>query len=193
MADSSRPPAPEPLRLVQDFVNTRDVEYGTDRLADCAGLAGWLREQSLPGGGGPVTAADVRAATGLREALRALLRANAGAELDPAAVARLNSAGERAPLQLRLDARGGAALVGGGEGVEAGLGRILAAVYAAMADGSWGRLKVCRSSACEWAFYDRSRNRSGQWCEMAVCGSRHKVRAFRERHGPAAPAPGHTP
>jgi predicted RNA-binding Zn ribbon-like protein len=50
-----------------------------------------------------------------------------------------------------------------------------------MADGSWARLKACRSQLCKWLFYDRSRNRSAVWCSMAVCGNRTKTRAYRAR------------
>ncbi|MGH2778535.1 MAG: CGNR zinc finger domain-containing protein, partial [Actinomycetota bacterium] len=32
------------------------------------------------------------------------------------------------------------------------------------------------------AFYDHSKNRSGKWCTMRVCGNRAKTRAYRERH-----------
>jgi predicted RNA-binding Zn ribbon-like protein len=183
---SERAPAPGSLRLVQEFVNTRDVESGADELASPDGLAMWLGREDLPGAGGTVGAGDVTAAIELREALRAVLRANSGAAPDPAATALVNRAAERAPLRLRLDPNGGAQLeeaAGDGRaGVEAALGRILAAAYTGMADGSWRRLKVCASDDCEWAFYDRSRNRSGHWCDMAACGSRHKVRAYRARH-----------
>jgi predicted RNA-binding Zn ribbon-like protein len=48
-------------------------------------------------------------------------------------------------------------------------------------EGKWGRLKVCSNDACQWAFYDRSRNRSGKWCTMEVCGNRMKARTFRQR------------
>jgi predicted RNA-binding Zn ribbon-like protein len=58
---------------------------------------------------------------------------------------------------------------------------LFAAVAAAMADGSWSRLKACRRHACRWAFYDHSRNRSGTWCSMAVCGNRVKVADYRRR------------
>jgi predicted RNA-binding Zn ribbon-like protein len=34
---------------------------------------------------------------------------------------------------------------------------------------------------CQWLFYDRSRNRSAVWCQMAVCGNRIKTKAYRER------------
>src|SRR3712207_8580100 len=45
------------------------------------------------------------------------------------------------------------------------------------------RLKACPWDSCQWAFYDQSRNRSGVWCNMAVCGNRAKVAAHRsEEH-----------
>jgi predicted RNA-binding Zn ribbon-like protein len=50
-----------------------------------------------------------------------------------------------------------------------------------MADGTWDRLKACAADDCHWAFYDHTRNRSGRWCSMAVCGNRAKVERFRER------------
>jgi predicted RNA-binding Zn ribbon-like protein len=43
-------------------------------------------------------------------------------------------------------------------------------------------MKACAlHDSCEWAFYDWSKNRSGTWCDMAVCGNRAKARAYRER------------
>jgi predicted RNA-binding Zn ribbon-like protein len=62
------------------------------------------------------------------------------------------------------------------------MGRIVAAVYAAMADPEWRRLKLCGSSTCRWAFFDRSRNQSSRWCTMASCGNREKARRFRKTH-----------
>ena len=58
--------------------------------------------------------------------------------------------------------------------------RIAGRACGGMLDGSWTRLKACLDTGCGWAFYDRSRNRSGQWCDT-TCGSRHKVRAYRAR------------
>ncbi|HKI92714.1 MAG TPA: CGNR zinc finger domain-containing protein, partial [Gaiellaceae bacterium] len=62
-----------------------------------------------------------------------------------------------------------------------GIGVVLAAAGEAMADGSWQRLKACRSDSCRWAFVDNARNRSRQWCSMSVCGNREKARTFRRR------------
>jgi predicted RNA-binding Zn ribbon-like protein len=182
-----RAPAPGSLRLVQEFVNTLDVEDGRDLLADRFGLQKWLQEQGLATSGSRPSALDVATAAELREALRALLRVNSGGAPAPEAAALVNRLSARAPVRVELGADGGATLRGaGGTGVDAGLAAVLAAAGTAMLDGGWARLKACVDPDCGWAFYDRSRNRSGQWCDMAVCGSRHKVRAYRsrQRHTP---------
>ena len=74
------------------------------------------------------------------------------------------------------------------DGVDGALGRLLAIVAAAQADGTWERLKACPWDTCRWAFYDHSRNRSGVWCSMAVCGNRAKVQAFRARQERSRPS-----
>ncbi len=179
-----RAPAPGSLRLVQEFVNTLDVEDGRDLLADRNGLETWLHEQGLAEADSRPSERDVATAAELREALRALLRVNSGGDPAPEAVAFVNRLSARAPIRVELDADGAATLQGAaGSGVEAALAAILAAAGTAMLDGSWPRLKACVDPGCGWAFYDRSRNHSGRWCDMAVCGSRHKVRTYRSRQG----------
>jgi predicted RNA-binding Zn ribbon-like protein len=165
-----------PLRLVQLFDNTVDLEHGREWLATPADLAAWLRERGL-GDPGPVDAAGLDRALALREALRALLRANGGEPVDAAAVAVVNRAA--AGVSVRVGPEGGAALEVAETGVDAALARIVAVVLAAMLDGSWRRLKVCRQ--CRWAFWDGSRNRSAAWCSMQLCGNRTKTRAYRRR------------
>ena len=83
---------------------------------------------------------------------------------------------------MRFGASGTARLQPTAAGVDGALGRLLGIVAAAMADGTWSRLKACRANDCRWAFYDRARNRSRHWCSMAVCGNRTKARAYRARH-----------
>ncbi len=167
------------LSLVRDFVNTLDREAGADELADADGLACWLRARGL--WSAPPTESDAAAARELREALRDLMRANNGCEADPAAaVAVLDAASRREGLQVRFDT-GGIRLAAPAGGV----GAVLGAAGEAMADGSWSRLKACRSDSCRWAFVDSARNRSRQWCSMQVCGNREKARAVRRRHGAA--------
>jgi predicted RNA-binding Zn ribbon-like protein len=179
--ESARTPAPEPLRLVQEFVNTLDAEEGRDLLAERETFSAWLREQGLAAAGPPPGERDIAAARELREALRALLRVNAGGDPEPGAAAVVNRMSSRAPVQVEVGPDGAATLHGGGLAAA-----VLAAAGSAMLDGSWTRLKACLEPGCGWAFYDRSRNRSGHWCDT-TCGSRHKVRAFRarRRHTPA--------
>ncbi len=72
-------PAPGSLEIVRSFVNTLDVDDGIDSLARPAELAAWLTVQDLAGEGAQklrATAADLRRAIELREALRAHLLAH---------------------------------------------------------------------------------------------------------------------
>jgi predicted RNA-binding Zn ribbon-like protein len=66
------------------------------------------------------------------------------------------------------------------------LGTVVAAVYDAMHDGTWSRMKACRNDGCRWAFYDHSRNRSGAWCQMETCGTQAKMRTYRQRRAQRA-------
>ena len=187
MTDADPNPAPGSLLLVQEFVNTLDIEEGTDAIDTPERLRSWLVAHGLAAASARPSTGDVARAADVREGLRALLLANNGAPLDERAVRRLNRAAAEPHLRLRVAAGGRAVLQPvAADPAGAALGTILAGVYAAMADGTWARLKACRSDECRWAFYDLSKNRSGHWCSMAVCGSREKVRAFRARH--ATPA-----
>lgn len=174
-------PAPGRLALVQRFVNTVDLELERDLAATPEGLAGCLVELGLMQAGDPATEADVVGGQAVREALRGLLLANHDQRLPyPVDLATLNQAAARARLRLRFQAGGAPRLEPEAAGTDGALGRLVAIVSAAMADGSWSRLKACRADSCRRAFYDHSRNRSGAWCSMAVCGNRTKARRYRE-------------
>jgi predicted RNA-binding Zn ribbon-like protein len=183
--EAGREPPPGQLRLVQDFVNTLDSDNGLrqiEHLTDPAALERWLRSRGLIGRGTRIGTAELARALRVRAGLRALLLANNGLPLDPAAVPALNDASERAHSAVRFADDGDAELVPAGRGLDGAIARLLAIVASSMADGSWERFKACRNPDCEWAFYDGSRNRSSRWCTMAECGNRAKARAFRERH-----------
>ena len=170
------------LELVRDFVNTADLEDGEDELADTRRLQHWLLSHGLAQVDDRATEHELEAAREIREAIRELLRAQNGIEVDlDAASAILDRASRETDLAVRFQ-DGAIRLVPGDAGVAGGLGRVLAAVGLTMADGSWRRLKACRSDTCRWAFIDNARNLSRQWCDMAVCGNRAKARAFRSRH-----------
>lgn len=174
--------APGELALVRAFVNTRDAEEGTDELTDPAALARWLAGHGLLEKGAAARPGDVRRARALREALRELLLGNNdGRPAPPEAAGAADGVAARARLRLRVGADGQARLVAETPGVDGALGRLLVIVYQAMETGTWPRLKACRNNTCQWAFYDHSKNRSGHWCSMAVCGSQHKAKAYRAR------------
>jgi predicted RNA-binding Zn ribbon-like protein len=175
--------APGKLELVRAFVNSVDLEDGKDELDSPAALGTWLAERGLVAAGTAPTDADLGRAIELREALRELLLAHHGDDhvADPAAVQAVEAAARRARLELRFAADAVARVEPGRGGTDGALGRLLAIVAEAQADGTWRRLKACPWDTCHWAFYDRSRNRSGVWCNMAVCGNRAKAQAFRQR------------
>jgi predicted RNA-binding Zn ribbon-like protein len=175
-----RAPAPGRLALVQMLVNTVDREHGPDLLDEVAGLSDWLDARGLLEPGVRPDAADLRAARDVREALRSLMRANNGAPEDPVARAVLEAAAARAELRPTFPSEG-PELVPGRGGVDGALGRVVAATFAAILDGSWSRLKACPREVCGWAFYDRSSNASATWCSMAVCGGRVKAGAYYRR------------
>ena len=143
---------------MQLLVNSIDREHDREWLPQ------WLEEHGL-------RPADFDRARDLREALRALLHVNNVGGEAPEALARLNDAARDVRVELRA---GGVVLAGADP-----LGDVTAVALTAMIDGTWKRLKVCRN--CQWSFYDTSKNRSGSWCSMQLCGNRLKTRAYRKR------------
>jgi len=183
---ASKQAAPGELELVRAFINTLDVETGQDDVATPAQLRAWLLARNLLSPRQRVTLDDVARAHAVREDLRALAAANDGDKLHAEAGRRLSRLGADFKLVVTFDGDGTSRLVADGDGIYRGLGAILAIVHHSQVDGSWGRLKVCAKDSCQWAFYDHSRNHSGTWCNMAVCGNRVKVARFRQRQARAS-------
>jgi predicted RNA-binding Zn ribbon-like protein len=178
--------APGELERVREFVNTIDIEGNLEQLESASALAAWLAERGLASSGVRATRADLANALELREALRAILLAHNGSPASEPAAEALDAAVRRAQLTLRFDSEGAARLAPEARGIDGALGRLLVIVHSAIAQGTWERLKACRWHTCEWAFYDNTKNRSGAWCTMDVCGNRAKARAYRKRHATAA-------
>src|SRR3954449_10814031 len=124
-------PAPGELELVRAFVNTWDADEGTEGIPGPAELRAWLAEHDLLDAGARVTAADHRQAIEVREALRAVLLANAGLDLDPGAGPILDEASLRARLAVRFDVDGRVRTAPEAGGVAGATGRLLALVAAA--------------------------------------------------------------
>jgi predicted RNA-binding Zn ribbon-like protein len=170
--------APEPLRLVQLFVNTVDHEHGRELLGSQAELRSWLGKhlsievaRTKPG--------QLERAIELRESLRTLLLRNNGFVRSPPTVGAINRAARAAKLSIQVTPSAQVTVEPEVGGVDGALGQIVAVALEAMLDGTWQRLKACRQ--CEWSYYDYSRNRSARWCSMTICGNRAKTKAYRRR------------
>lgn len=175
-----REPAPGRLALLQRFVNTVDREHGREMLYSPARLVAVLAELGLVPAGTSATRADLERAHELRGALQALAFANNGVPVPAGAERAVERAAAAGALGVRF-VSGRPELVGAARGVSGALATLAGIQAEAVAAGTWSRLKACRREICGWLFYDRSRNRSARWCDMAVCGNRTKTRAYRAR------------
>ena len=185
VAETSEPggraPAPTLLRTVQQFLNTNDVEGRYDALATTRDLRKWLLERRLIARSARVNEDDRDRAISLREALRTLLIARDEGGTGRKATAELEHISGDAGLYVRMGPDSWQ-LAASRAGVDAVWARLIGDVSRAMSEGSWARLKACRRDACRWVFWDASRNVSGEWCSMRICGNRMKGVAFRDRH-----------
>ena len=170
------------LALVIDYVNTLDPDEGSDAFATREGLGSWLVNRGLLSAAElPLREVDRREAVRLREALLALMLAHNGVVAEDEPARALDEVAHRGKLGVQFRSDGSAPLKPRADGFAGALAAVVVPVAEAARDGSWQRVKACRADDCQWAFYDRSRNRSGVWCDMAVCGNRAKVRAYRQR------------
>jgi predicted RNA-binding Zn ribbon-like protein len=166
-----RPKAPGRLELLQRFINSHNHDFPPDwdRLGTSGKAQAWLRQKGLIGPRERISTADAARLRRLREALRALL-VGRPALLEPAV------------LRIVVDNAGQTSLVPDARGVDGAVATLLGILHEAQVSGEWGRMKACRN--CEYAFFDRSKNRSAAWCAMSICGNRTKNRAYyRRRRG----------
>jgi len=61
------------------------------------------------------------------------------------------------------------------------LGPITHSALDLLVGADFSRIKQCRGNHCGWLFYDGTKNKSRQWCDMSVCGNRAKASALRAR------------
>ena len=162
-------PAPGGLALVQDLLNTRaSEEHGPDLLRDSANaqvwaahaVRAWSAQREMYCRPPALTNHD---AGRLRDLRGALERALAGVPLG-----RLDSFPGTARFTL-VDAAE-ISWMPRGQGWRWLSGALLGEIMLSRQAGTWQRLKQCRNSACQAAFYDSSWNMSGLWHHLGTCG-----------------------
>jgi predicted RNA-binding Zn ribbon-like protein len=175
-----RAPAPGELRLLQLFLNSVDIEAGTDGFATVSGFRSWLLGCGLIRRNVPVSEPDRALGARTREAIRDLAGANTGHAVGARSVDLLNRLGGSG-LTIQFDRTGAARLAGSNRNILGALATMLSVIPVSMAAGTWPRLKVCRRDKCRWVFYDRSKPGRGVWCTMSICGARTKSAAYYRR------------
>lgn len=181
MEPGGRTPAPGQLRLVQQFVNTYNHEFEPerDRLRSAEDARRWLVSHGMLQEHERVSAADRRWLVRVRESLRTAIASGDQGRTDAENASTLTEASRRSGLIIDFGSDTRPRLRSEARGVHRAAGYLLAAIYDAGLAERWNRLKACRQ--CGWLFFDRSRNRSAEWCSMSICGNRVKNRSYRRR------------
>ena len=180
-----RPKAPGRLELLQRFINSHNHDFPRDwdRIGTAEKAAGVAAGEGLVAPGDRISDADAARLRELREAIRALAIANQGERSRPGGRRGHSQGLGRRPAQRRhRRRRGGPPSNPRRRGVDGAVATLLGILHEAQLTGHWSRMKGCRQ--CEYAFFDRSKNRSAAWCAMSICGNRTKNRAYYRRRRP---------
>jgi hypothetical protein len=168
-------PAPGGLALVQDLLNTRQIGlHAFDLLGTVDGARYWLLQATDPGPDDDdwareLSDRDLVTLRALRTDIERLVSAGASV------------VGRVARVALVLGADGGLSLEPGGPGLSRFASAVWTQVFLAQQAGTWKRLKLCHNPPCASAFYDRSKNNSGVWHDVKMCGNAVNLRASRAR------------
>ncbi|WP_043288989.1 CGNR zinc finger domain-containing protein [Paraburkholderia oxyphila] len=173
---------------VLEFLNTiqRQGEKTVDLLGTCDDVIRWLKLTGFAGAP-PVSQIDrdelVREARCLREHIRELVcRRRIGAAVDVSLLNKYLSSGTYR-IELCEDELGQLHAVrrfSGGTPQQLLMSIALAAADL-LAQGDFQVIRKCEGANCNLWFYDRTRSHRRRWCQMSVCGNRHKVAEFRTR------------
>ncbi len=147
----------------------------TDLLDGPEALSRWVVEAGLLTSTPPAGAADLTAATTLREAIYRL----ATDEAEPSDRDTVNAFAATPPAQVRLAAPEGVERLGP---LPAALSTVARAAVELLGGPDRARIKQCMADQCTRLFVDTSRATSRRWCDMLECGNRAKAAGFRARH-----------
>jgi len=88
---------------------------------------------------------------------------------------------QSAAAALQLNSDGTVVLRPRGTGARQLTSLVLSLIFRAQLADTWRRIKLCRNPKCAAVFYDRSRNNSGVWHDVRICGNAANLRASRAR------------
>lgn len=192
--------APNGLALVQDLLNTRPAgrPRQPDLLGDVASAQGWLERAvelwsahaGRPGPAITLSEQELPRLRALRDHIRQALRRRRHPDEPPAyELGPEHPLAFAADLRLTLDRESTLTVDPGGDGASWVVAAVLGEIQQAQTLDTWRRLKVCGNDRCLGAFYDRSRNNSGVWHDVHVCGNAVNLRASRARRRASRPDP----
>ena len=170
----SRPAAPDELRPLQEFGNSARFLYAEDDLTEPREAARWLIDHELVPGDFTLDEQELTRLVRFRETLRD--------HLDGVDVTATLNEFAAAAVDGPHWSPEGPALRPAREGSDVLIARLLDALFRAEVTGRVRRLRPCKAAECRWLFYDRSPAGNSVWCNMNICGARHKMRAYRSRH-----------
>jgi hypothetical protein len=172
-------PAPGGVALVQDFLNTKAIGGHPDLLADPKVAQAWVTTavQAWSTSRGDVvrplalSPADVTKLRALRATIAGLITADVSGSPGIGSI----------PASFGLSDRGDVRLEPAGSGWRWLASALWGEILLSQQTGTWRRLKQCHNPDCRSTFYDRSKNNSGVWHNVKVCGNAANLRASRAR------------
>jgi hypothetical protein len=171
--------APGGVALVQDFLNTKAIKEHPDLLADPVLAQSWVTNavQAWSTTRGDVvrpltlTPTDVTKLHALRATIAGLIAEDVSGSPGIGSV----------PASLALSDSGDVRLEPAGSGWRWLASALWGEILLSQQTGTWRRLKQCHNTDCRSTFYDRSKNNSGVWHNVKVCGNAANLRASRAR------------
>lgn len=169
--------APGRLELARRLLNTSHLEADLDLLVSRAGTSRWVTSEGFASGG-RITQRQTEALREFRNRLRN--------SIDNPTVAPTETTdwifgpSHRSVQFVLVD---DVPMLEGADddSVARYITTIGLVIGEALRDGIWDRFRTCANPACRWAFYDNSKNGSGRWCSMDICGARNKMNTYRAR------------
>ncbi len=171
-----------------DFVNTHRERWwrNVETLVTVDDLSLWLQQANLLDQPATATAAQLRGARRLRDAINTSIQAAIDRAPAPAhATNEINRWLARASspqrLQLRNDGLPVLLAAPAGDPIVHALAQVALDAGALLGTDQRDRLRICASESCSARFYDASRAGTRRWCSMSGCGNTAKARRYRAR------------